>query len=235
MALFGKKNSGSAEAPPAPPKADSMQALPPVGNIPEPTPGVDSLSPPPIPGGSFADIKSEVAQKPASMRNVEAPEAPPLSDDEKDGLDDDKILSDDSLFDFSELETQIAGKADDSPKQIESVNKPSAPLVKESEDYDPVEHKGVASSSKITDSLHYSKGDRRVVAPNETYFLTTKQFKSLLGIVEDVKVKVKDASETHLKLLDLKAEEDIEYDNLRKSFQFIEDKLYEVDNLIFEK
>lgn len=70
---------------------------------------------------------------------------------------------------------------------------------------------------------------------NEPHFVTTAQFKRMLEIVEEVKVKVKETSEIHLRLMDIKSEEDIEYESLRKNFQFIEDKLYEVDSIIFEK
>jgi len=70
---------------------------------------------------------------------------------------------------------------------------------------------------------------------SETFYITTSQFKTLLEIIENVKTKVKESSENHIRLMDIKSEEDIEYENLRKNFQYIEDKLYEVDNLIFEK
>ena len=53
--------------------------------------------------------------------------------------------------------------------------------------------------------------------------------------VDKVKEKFKESSDIHLKLLDIKSEEDLEYENLRKNFQFVEEKLYEVDSLIFEK
>ncbi len=66
-------------------------------------------------------------------------------------------------------------------------------------------------------------------------YITTSQFKTLFSVINSVKEKVKEASETHLRLTDIKSEEDIEYENLRKTFHFIEDKLYEVDGLIFEK
>lgn len=70
---------------------------------------------------------------------------------------------------------------------------------------------------------------------SDTYFATTGQFKALLEIIDLVKSKVKSSAETHLRLLDIKSEEDIEYENLRKNFQFIEDKLYDIDGIIFEK
>lgn len=73
------------------------------------------------------------------------------------------------------------------------------------------------------------------VSHEKDFFITTHQFRSVLEIIESVKNKVKESSETHLRLMDIKSEEDIEYENLRKDFQFIEDKLYELDSVIFEK
>ena len=106
-----------------------------------------------------------------------------------------------------------------------SVN--STPSYEESEEpiitsMDNVGHNDLSYSSKKV-----KKGD--------SSFLTTTQFKALLEIVDAVKNKVKDSSETHLRLMDMKAEEDIEYENLRKSFQFIEDRLYDLDGILFEK
>jgi len=65
-------------------------------------------------------------------------------------------------------------------------------------------------------------------------FITTEQFKNVLEHIDFIKSKVKEASDTYLRLMDIKAEEDIEYENMRKDFQTIEEKLYEVDNILFE-
>ena len=128
---------------------------------------------------------SELPQAPALDESSPASLGGESSPDSVQGLkaelDEDKILSDDSLFDFSELETQMANRSEEL-SQVSSTDS----------DFDVVEHKGAVSDSDLQ-SLHFVNGSKRVVSPNETYFLTTKQFKSLLGIVEDVKVKVKDA------------------------------------------
>ncbi|MFT4244527.1 MAG: hypothetical protein ACMXYB_03685 [Candidatus Woesearchaeota archaeon] len=69
----------------------------------------------------------------------------------------------------------------------------------------------------------------------ETFFLTTSEFKHLLELIDTVKDRVKVSSQRHMKITTIKAEEDIEYENIKKDFQFIEDKLYEVDSTIFER
>ncbi len=67
------------------------------------------------------------------------------------------------------------------------------------------------------------------------HYVTTSQFKLFLEIVETVIKKIKNSSELHLKLLDIKSEEDIEFENLKKDFQSIEDKLHKLDGILFEK
>jgi len=70
---------------------------------------------------------------------------------------------------------------------------------------------------------------------DEVIYITTAQFKNMLEIIDNVRSRVKESAEKHTRLLDIKSEEDIEYENLRKDFQYIEDKLYEVDSLLFER
>ena len=78
-----------------------------------------------------------------------------------------------------------------------------------------------------TKGLSHSKDD--------TYFLTTNEFKHLLELIDLVKDRIKTSGQRHMKITSIKAEEDIEYDNIKKDFQFIEDKLYEVDSTIFDR
>jgi hypothetical protein len=207
MGLFSKKeatNTG-AQMPPAPPVNEAG-----ANQIPEPTPSVKNLSNPPAPGGSLDDIKNQVAgsEQPALEQQVQTSEVNMPSNNEM------SLEDDDSLFDFSELGV-------DSPIQSEETFTPAS--VEEEKDV-----------SYSESELKFMNEDKHKVNSNETYFVTTRQFKALLEIVESVKTKVKEASETHLRLLDMKAEEDIEYENLRKDFEFIESKLYEVDSIIFE-
>jgi len=230
MGLFSK-NKDDMPAPPIMPPApaeNSSNLVPPTqgtDNLSAPSfEGTGNLSAPPIPGGNLDDIKSQVeatsniaAPNDAAMGNLsESIQMPSIEETNleipntnEENKDENLNLDDESLFDFSELDLETT----------ESENKEE--VKKETE-------------SSPLDDLSFIKKNRKV-QEYETFFITTKQFKNLLEIVESVKKKVKDANETHLRLMDIKAEEDIEYENLRKDFEFIEDKLYEVDNLIFEK
>lgn len=226
MALFNKKQDDrNVNIPPMPPAAPVQPVKAPVGNIAPPAPELNNLSAPPAPGGNLADIKAQVgnaSQNNNSMPPASAPIQVESSSDVKQPVSTQEAVDeDDSLFDFSELEieTPIENKhSNNSQKQIQN-EKSTNREVNFEEDSD----------------LSFINRKSRNKVVSETYFVTTKQFKSLLEIVESVKLKVKNSAETHLKLLDIKAEEDIEFENLRKDFQFIEDKLYEVDNIIFEK
>lgn len=73
------------------------------------------------------------------------------------------------------------------------------------------------------------------VAKDDTYFLTTTEFKHLLEQIDAVKERIKASTQRHMKILSIKAEEDIEIESMKKDFQFIEDKLYEVDSTIFDR
>lgn len=216
MGLFSK-NKEEMPLPPMPPAPEVNNSSNEDKLVP-PSMDTNSLSAPPIPGGSLEDIKSQVSLSSNSMSNsmpsrqeelsssIEKPEEieMPKSDLTTENNDDD------SLFDFSEL-----GLDDESPSISE-------------------ERTEVEPSTNL-DDLKFIKQSKTTKKEFETFFITTKQFKNLLEIVDSVKKRVKDASETHLRLMDIKAEEDIEYENLRKDFEFIEDKLYQVDNIIFEK
>ncbi len=176
------------------------------------------LVPPPIPGGSHLDdIKTQVTSSSNEVDNSTNNEL--IKSEEASGnLDSLNMDSNnvDSLFDLSELdlpETQIDNSLDNSTSNSSSAIDPSSENL---------------ANLNFTRSTSHRKEDDNI-------FVTTSQFKTLLSIIESVKTRVKEANETHLRLMDIKSEEDIEYENLRKTFQFIEDKLYEVDSLIFEK
>jgi hypothetical protein len=221
MGLFSKgKEETKNDAPPVPPAAPGTLNAPPapgVAPMPEPARNItiqapdeesNNLSAPPIPGGGLEEIKNEVAfKKHESAEKNEETE----SEEETSTINDEE----DSLFDFSELDVNAPINSSDNIKEDIMGNNSE-------------EHKNISD-----ENLSFIK--HRHTPSKDTYFVTTSQFKSLLEIIEAVKNKIKDTSETHLKLLDIKAEEDIEFENLRKDFQFIEDKLYEVDSIIFEK
>ncbi len=223
MGLFSKsKEEVKSDLPPMPPAAPSTAPAPmaaPESNKSDSISDVGKLELPTIPGSSsFDDIKSQVVGNTPKLSESVVEESnnsvistnttiPDLSE----GMDSD------SLFDLSDIDM-----SDSQNKNISNVDSSTSVI---------------DTSLEHPESLNFvsrsNSRSKRVV--EENIFVTTAQFKALLEIVESVKSKVKDASETHLRLLDIKSEEDIEYENLRKSFQFIEDKLYEVDSLIFEK
>lgn len=65
-------------------------------------------------------------------------------------------------------------------------------------------------------------------------FIKTKQYQDLLESVEEIKNKIKSSYDTYLRISELKSEEDIEVENLRKEFEEIETKLYRIDQILFE-
>ena len=216
MGLFSKhKNQESAppkepEAPKEDVQAKESQML---SNMPEVPQGAN-LSPPPLPGGSSLDgIKSEISPS--------APQMPESSSDSEQSQTEPSGSSDDELFNMFDIDSPL----DSNPSETSQDNEHS------------LEDKG----SKMFDieqpsELSFVKSHRESNPLSiHSKFLTTSQFKAMLELVEGVKSKVRDSTETYTRLMDIRSEEDIEYENLRKSFQFIEDKLYELDNILFEK
>lgn len=173
-----------------------------------------SLTAPPIPGG-LDDIKEQVS--PNSLD--ETPQSLDL------GNEPTNDFSSDSLFDMFGEELPQENSTPETP----SPEKPSAMDFQEDTTTD--------TNMSRSDSLNFMRNSRSYShdSTKDSCFLTTNQFKTLLEIVEQVKSKVKDSTEVHLRLMDMKSEEDIEYENLRKNFQNIEDKLYELDNILFDK
>ena len=197
----------------APPSLDLNS--PPISEVPKGS----SLSAPPLPGG-LNDIKEQVSSS----------SSPSLSEDETSNTmnnvssEDESNFSNDSLFDMFDVGDSQEDFSGSSSSSSKSENKTSETLSY----VEPTD-----TSMKRMDSLNFTRNSSD--SERDTCFLTTSQFKALLEIVESVKSKVKNSTELHLRLMDMKSEEDIEYENMRKNFQFIEDKLYELDNILFEK
>ena len=229
MGLFSKnkqedKSASMPPAPPMPPSANFGQTLPSLSAELPPAPGVvssnsnDSIQPigglptPPVPRADLDEIKNEVYSKSSYNENMSRFDLPKEEVPKK--VEDDDEL--DSLFDISDL---------DIPSEEDSTK------IKEEDSKVEEEKKDLEDERNIPEEFieHHKKIDE-----TKPFFITTSQFKALLEIVDSVKSKTKDSHERHLRLLDIKAEEDIEYENLKKDFTFIEDKLYELDNLIFE-
>lgn len=225
MGLFSKKEKEKAPTPPGPPKPDesgkndSPLPPPPATNDSESqNSNMNSTSQsesftagmpePPTPNNGLGDIKSQIATTQQAPQFEQSQHANYEPSTQQDNSEDDL----DSLFDLSDIDSQFP--------QNEESSQNSLPATREHHE----------------DELKFLKTqDHKKRPTSESIYITTAQFKALLEIVEEVKVKAKDSAERHLRLLDIKSEEDIEYENLKKDFAFIEDKLYEVDSLIFER
>lgn len=213
MGLFSKnKEEQTVEAPPMPP-APPMNDAPTVEM--KQVPEVGKLSVPLFPGeNTFSDIKTQVTSQNNRMPTIQENNLEPQ--EQFSGFE-----NQDSLFDISDLEIE-----ETTPQQDISFNQ------KISNDRNEAIDTNIEREGKIS---FISSNKAKKTHIDETFYITTSQFKSLIEITENVKIKVKDAADTHLRLMDIKSEEDIEYESLRKAFQYIEDKLYEVDSLIFDK
>lgn len=263
MGLFGKKKE--ADVPPAPPMpspsvmsesgpAPVMTSAPPLNSYPSPPvfPANSTLSAPPVPGGNLEEIKSQVSAGYGSSENQVSMQRP--SGSSSMGQD---SSEEDSLFDFSELQFPDDDASTGSSSQAslgsgggvssggDVVSSPSR-ISSDSSGYSreitgsatDIPEGTTETSFAYPHDMNFINNKKYVdkkPASGDIIYITTQQFKMLMETVEDVKARVKDSSERHLRLLDMKAEEDVEFENLRKDFQYIEDKLYEVDSIIFDK
>ncbi len=247
MGLFSKHKSSDSTMPPAPPSASlnsikessqgsSMSDLP-SPPMPEMSKS-GNLSPPPIPGGnSLDDIKEQVSYNNNNSNNAMMNNQSNDSSFDSQGNDSNSFdSSSDSLFDdmFStdEEHQEDVSKKSDNSQRMQTTNNGSAFDITEFDNSESL----VDTSMERSDSLGFVRGGHyNSHSGKDSCFLTTSQFKALLEIVEGVKSKVKDSTEIHLRLMDIKSEEDIEYENLRKNFAQMEDKLYELDTILFEE
>lgn len=221
MGLFSKskkKDESKVSMPPAPPGPEEKKTSEGNENMENKFGPGSHLSAPPSPAvGSLDDIKTQVespsmqSYDTANTNTNQGFDQTNYGVEEPSSKQEDKVNIDDesSLFDLSDF--NFPGEGEEEQKSLPSHEE----------------------STNLGSFVPNSKSKKEAILDN--YFITTSQFKTLLEIVDSVKNKVKESSERHLRLLDIKSEEDIEYENLRKDFQYIEDKLYEVDHLIFEK
>jgi len=218
MGLFSNKKEEKKEMPAMPAPSTSPNgpnlSVPPKDDISD----AGKLVSPPMPGSkNLEDIKALVTSSPnQEMKQPEIKEESTKIDD----------IDSESLFDLSEIDFPEPGIEKSNTDSIES-NKTQEKLTSNDSTID--------TNLETPEKLNFIAGRRNNKNTDASVFVTTSQFKAMLEIIDQVKNRVKETSELHLRLMDIKAEEDIEYENLRKSFQFIEDKLYEVDSLIFEK
>jgi hypothetical protein len=182
-----------------------------------------TLTPPPVPGiENLSEIKNEVAgvNKFSNMSNSNSSEIEISSQNQlyeknnsEEDQDDLKLTGvDDSLFNLDELDFPKGEYLEDKEnKEIEN------------------------KSMEKDEDFEFLEKTNRHIKEDSPIFITTNQFKEMMTMIDDIKFKLKESSETYLRLMDIKAEEDIEFENLRKSFQFFEEKLYQIDNILFEK
>ncbi|MFW6285713.1 MAG: hypothetical protein ACOC16_00920 [Nanoarchaeota archaeon] len=230
MGLFGKKkenknDSSKVAPPPVSPISETANLNSEISNnnvnsqadnIPMPQYKTGNFSAPSIAGENLNDIKNQVS----AINNYQGNSQPNQNLGVDQYNDSNKGEEADSLFDFSELDIE-------SP--LDDQNEDSI------ESQDMLEHSNESHSKDKKEDLDLSFiKQKHNLKKEDIKYVTTQQFKDLLEIIENVKTKVKESSETHLKILDIKTEEDIEFENLRKDFQIIEDKLYQVDSIIFD-
>jgi hypothetical protein len=230
MGLFSKKENNDKKAQMPPPPSNNSSSGNSQNNV--------SMTPPPVPGvdNTLGDIKSQVSgANTVQSQQVATPSLPTLNTNVDSNVSNNLNTTttnteiatqtsqsqetDDSLFDLSELD--LIG--DDNNLSLPS----------------PSSSQKTTKGTSVEDDADFSKLEldhlKEKINTEEPIFITTSQFKSMLEIVESVKQRTKVANDVYLKLMDLKSEEDIEYENLRKSFQYFEEKLYEMDSLLFEK
>jgi hypothetical protein len=211
MGLFNTKKSDESALPPAPNAPPSLNEnskggdLPPMPAPPEPVAAQVN--------GNIEEIKSQIAmpEPPTLSESFEEPTSTSFETNKK-TKENTEVEQPDSLFDLSDLE------------------------LPELEEELPEKNQKIEETRKEEDlPSHFIESKKEKIDTDKPFFITTSQFKSVLEIVEAVKSKTKESSQRHLRLLDIKSEEDIEYENLKKDFISIEDKLYELDNLLFDK
>jgi hypothetical protein len=253
MGLFSNKTAAPS-APPmppapnmAPPSDMPVPGMPPAPNMDSKAPNMNAsalngeentssevpdgsnLTPPSLPGSGLDDIKSQVVgdMETSSL----SPSTPKKEEIDNSAFESPEISSDEDLFnmfkvDDSEISEQA--KTTLSTSGYNSDTKDDSIYNSTQSDAPEVIETHISNDVALNfETKHISKKD-------ETIFLTTTQFKALLEVVDSVKSKIKTSTETHLRLMDMKAEEDVEYESLRKSFQFIEDKLHDLDEILFE-
>jgi hypothetical protein len=183
-------------------------------------------------------------------KKVEKTELPPISDLVKGNLDNVEEKSQVEIPEYKRVDFEESGDLDTSSSK-QDVN-----LFEMDEDIgttqeinleetiaEPQLNYGTSNTNGDSKNLKFDNEEREKFEKDYTiskkseikkeFYVTTTQFKDLLDIVDSVKLKIKSTNELYLRLADIKSEEDIEFENLRKSFIFVEEKLYELDRVLF--
>lgn len=253
MSIFNSKKSESSNSmPPAPPIAPESSGLneikkeissespmppvaPPSPSAPTPPPGMppqnnsmpEPVMPPssPMPSTQPVMNSSPMAEQPPTAMSAPTSSSPMPSTQPKSvvELNKDDLIEEESLFNLDDFELpSLDGVSYD---KAETTENSSIELANP--------HPHTEANRLNADDFVPTKG--LSVAKDDTYFLTTTEFKHLLEQIDAVKERIKVSTQRHMKILSIKAEEDIEIESLKKDFQFIEDKLYEVDSTIFDR
>lgn len=236
MSIFGKKKEDQLPMPPMPPgpsnglneikeeiSAPPQPPLPPqlneIGMPPAPTP-MSSVPDTPMPQ---VNSSMELPSAPTPMgQEFPVPETqvmPSTPLEMPQNISVGNTSNSDDLFNLDDFELPDLETSLDSQTVEESVNEPIS------------SH----STQKVMSHGEFMPTKGLSTSKEDTYFLTTTEFKHLLEQIDSVKSRIKTTTQRHMRIMSIKAEEDIELESLRKDFQFIEDKLYEVDSTIFDR
>jgi len=147
---------------------------------------------------------------------------PPVTnvESEKTGISNQNLDSNLDLFNLKDLNLDLEDLEDNESKTDISKEQQKQHIENKKED---------------VDLSKYKTEDLEKVDTDNPIFISTEQFKKVIDSIEFVKSKVKTATDTYIRILDIKSEEDLEFDNLKKDFQNLEDKLYEIDSILFEE
>lgn len=202
----GSNTQAPPSAPPSPNQGNQSQ-----GTAPSSSQASNMSMPQPPSMGNSGQQSQAAGQQSQTQQSTQATgqqtQAPSQPQQQQSGSS--KKESDENLFDLSDLDLGLENFTQEESKQGSQE----------------------ATDTQMEDSS-FEKPSKNI--QDQPVFITTEQFKKVLEHVEFVKNKVKVSSDTYLRLMDIKAEEDIEYENLRKEFQTMEEKLYEIDNILFE-
>ena len=231
MSIFGKKKEEQPPMPPMPPgpsnglneikeeiSAAPQPPLPPqlneVGMPPAPVSSEPSI--PPV--NSSMELPSAPTPVSSELPDFEKSSMPPVNLESSQSMPSESSNSDDLFnlddFELPDLETSLDSQNVENAAE-ESISSHSSQKLVNHGEFMPT--KGLSTTKE------------------DTYFLTTTEFKHLLEQIDSVKSRIKTTTQRHMRIMSIKAEEDIELESLRKDFQFIEDKLYEVDSTIFDR
>ena len=236
-------NTGSMSPPPMPPPQTSNGLNSTTPPMPPSAVGMDSPLPPPSPPLSNDKSPTSSSSSQMSMETSKmTSDSNEMNQSSQSSSNKVKTMLDESLFSLEDFELPNLDDLDSVDSKINSnkldnAGNPNSILQNNSQNQtnlnDSFHSKEISTHNLNSEHFIPTKG--LTSSKEETFFLTTNEFKNLLELIDAVKERVRVSTQRHMKITTIKAEEDIEYENMKKDFQFIEDKLYEVDSTIFER